>query len=72
MLSTHIFLQNFVLIQPRTSPPKNDKKLQKYAAMLVTQVTGAHEADGGEGRGGRRHPRGRAAARRGLARRLDP
>ena len=26
---THIFLQNFVLIQPRTSPPNIYKKLQK-------------------------------------------
>ena len=24
---THIFVQNFVLIQPRTSPPKNCKKM---------------------------------------------
>jgi hypothetical protein len=28
---THIFLQNFVLIQPRTSPPKICKNLQKFA-----------------------------------------
>ena len=28
---THIFLQKFVLIQPRTSPPKICKKLQKIA-----------------------------------------
>ena len=28
---THIFLQNFVLIQPRTSPPKICKILQKIA-----------------------------------------
>ena len=26
---THIFLQNFVLIQPRTSPPKNCKIFEK-------------------------------------------
>ena len=31
---THIFLQNFVLIQPRTSPPKNCKNnLQKFASF---------------------------------------
>ena len=28
---THIFLQNFVLIQPRTSPPKICKILQNFA-----------------------------------------
>ena len=28
---THIFLQHFVLIQPRTSPPKNCKLLQTHA-----------------------------------------
>ena len=28
---THIFLQNFVLIQPRTSPPKLYKKIEKFA-----------------------------------------
>ena len=28
---THIFLQNFVLIQPRTSPPKICKKIAKFA-----------------------------------------
>ena len=31
---THIFLQNFVLIQPRTSPPK---KLQKFATSKNLQ-----------------------------------
>ena len=31
---THIFLQNFVLIQPRTSPPKNCKILQKQLLSL--------------------------------------
>ena len=32
---THIFLQNFVLIQPRTSPPKIYKFLQSFAKNLL-------------------------------------
>ena len=35
---THIFLQNFVLIQPRTSPPKICKILQKNLHLLVAEV----------------------------------
>ena len=35
MLSNAFFLQNFVLIQPRTSPPKIYKILQKKNANLV-------------------------------------
>ena len=31
---THIFLQNFVLIQPRTSPPKICKILQMFAIFF--------------------------------------
>ena len=32
---THIFLHNFVLIQPRTSPPKNYKILQNFEAAIL-------------------------------------
>ena len=32
---THIFLQNFVLIQPRTSPPKICKILQNFANFPI-------------------------------------
>ena len=32
---THIFLQNFVLIQPRTSPPKICKSLQKKKLQIL-------------------------------------
>ena len=32
---THIFLHNFVLIQPRTSPPKICKKLLIYPILLT-------------------------------------
>ena len=32
---THIFLQNFVLIQPRTSPPKNCKNLLIFPILLT-------------------------------------
>ena len=38
---THIFLRNFVLIQPRTSPPKICKILQKianFANLLVADL----------------------------------
>ena len=34
---THIFLQIFVLIQPRTSPPKICKFLQKQIAKFATE-----------------------------------
>ena len=44
---THIFLQNFVLIQPRTSPPKICKNLLIFPILLtltakatVTQAAG--------------------------------
>ena len=38
---THIFLQNFVLIQPRTSPPKICKILLIFPILLtLTQVQG--------------------------------
>ena len=33
---THIFLQNFVLIQPRTSPPKISKSLLIFPILLTT------------------------------------
>ena len=32
---THIFLQKFVLMQPRTSPPKNCKKLRIFPILLT-------------------------------------
>ena len=41
---THIFLQKFVLIQPRTSPPKNCKILQKFQNCGPVPVA-AHEAE---------------------------
>ena len=35
---THIFLQNFILIQPRTSPPKICKILQIYPILLTLEL----------------------------------
>ena len=32
---TRIFLQNFVLIQPRTSPPKNLQKFANFSILLI-------------------------------------
>ena len=40
---THIFLQNFVLIQPRTSPPKVCKNLQNLPILLT--LTPAAQVD---------------------------
>ena len=36
---THIFLQTFVLIQPRTSPPKNCKLVGKFANTKLILLT---------------------------------
>ena len=41
---THIFLQNFVLIQPRTSPPKNCKILQELLILPILQIRGSRPA----------------------------
>ena len=62
---THIFLQIFVLVQPRTSPPKICKILLKFAKFanptgsgkgclvpgdeLVVEAAEAHAVDGSEG-----------------------
>ena len=44
---THIFLQNFVLIQPRTSPPKICKILQKIANFeFVREPLGDRREEG--------------------------
>ena len=55
---THIFLQNFVLIQPRTSPPKICKILQKIANFPNFPIF-----SGGGARGSHRPREGREAAR---------
>ena len=57
---THIFLQNFVLIQPRTSPPKICKILQKLANYCSNF---ANLGQGGP-RGARRSSRPPRRARR--------
>ena len=51
---THIFLQNFVLIQPRTSPPKNCKILQNFAKLsnFANPQPASAEADDVERPGG--------------------
>ena len=58
---THIFLQNFVLIQPRTSPPKICKILQNFANFpnfADPAVPREVPRDrGGEDQGGPRAPR---------------
>ena len=47
---THVFLQNFVLIQPRTSQPKNCKickickKNANFATLLSCEAKVLHEA----------------------------
>ena len=59
---THIFLQNFVLIQPRTSPPKICKKMLFFLQIPVCQgppdlpaeARGAHPGGGGGAGGARR------------------
>ena len=35
---THIFLQNFVLIQPRTSPPKNLQNIAKFQKFQLENL----------------------------------
>ena len=47
---THINLQKFVSIQPRTSPPKNAKDLQNFANSATAQAPG-HVAVAIYGRG---------------------
>ena len=46
---THIFLQKFVLIQPRTSPPK----ICKLLPILLTLTPSSRELDGGGAAPGR-------------------
>ena len=47
---THIFLQNFVLIQPRTSPPKICKILKKLPILLTLNPHGAKTGTSSPGR----------------------
>ena len=42
---THIFLQNFVLIQPRTSPPKICKILLIFPILLTLTLGPSEEGD---------------------------
>ena len=62
---THIFLQNFVLIQPRTSPPKICKILQKtfisspnsaaqpaYLCLTILAAAALREEERGEAEDG--------------------
>ena len=56
---THIFLQNFVLIQPRTSPPKICKNLLITAVILLIWARGDRAAPGAPaGRRGEHGARG--------------
>ena len=64
---THIFLQNFVLIQPRTSPPKICKNFANFFSILLTLTPIAAQALPLAGRGGRAP--GRRPGRGGRARR---
>ena len=65
---THIFLQNFVLIQPRTSPLKICKNLQKFAKFANFADPNAKpltvRAPGAWSGGAAAAPRGRRPRRR--------